>query len=112
MLLSGWEISFLHDAGSAGSSLNHQSKAWVSSSRRTLLSPGVKLFRWQWLEELRTHLQLPAQCAGLPLARLILDRNQTNHRLLAPSDHDLLAPASLLNQPRKLGFGPMDGNGF
>src|SRR5208282_3649706 len=112
MLLSGWVISFLVDAGSAESSLYHHSKACVSSSRRTLLPPGVKLFRRQWLEKLRSDLQLPAQSSGHTLALLVLNRNQTHHRLLTASNDDLLAPASPLNQSRKVSLGFAYGEGF
>src|SRR5258708_38580691 len=105
-------MSFLHDLGSAGSSLYHQSKACVSNRRRTLSPPGVKLFRRQRLKELRSDLQLPAEGSGLALTSLVFDRDQPYHRLLPASDHDLFAPASLLNEPRKLGFGFVDGDGF
>jgi len=39
-------------------------------------------------------------------------RDQPHHRLLPPSDDDLLAPASPLNQSRKVCLGFVDGYSF
>src|SRR5208337_1303564 len=43
---------------------------------------------------------------------LVPKRDQAHDRLLSAGSDDLLAPASLLDQPRKLGLGLVDGNGF
>jgi hypothetical protein len=49
---------------------------------------------------------------GFALTSFILDRNQSHHWLLPLSDDNLFAPACPLDQPRKFGFGLMDGDGF
>ena len=47
-----------------------------------------------------------------PFLRCFVQGHEFGNRSLSASDNDLLAPASLLNQPRKFGFGLMDGDGF
>jgi hypothetical protein len=52
----------------------------------------------------------PSSRFALPL--FVLNCDQAHHRLLPASNDDLLAPASPLNQPRKLGLGLANGDSF
>lgn len=47
-----------------------------------------------------------------PFLRCFVQGHEFGNRSLSAGNDDLLAPASLLNQPRKFGFGLMDGDGF
>src|ERR1700688_3454044 len=76
------------------------------------LLPAFHFFRRQRQKEFRADFDLPFPRSGLALTSFVLNRDQAHNRLLAASDDDLFTPACLLNQPRKLGLGPMDGNGF
>src|ERR1700733_15031973 len=65
--------------GNAGSSVSHQSKAWVSSRARRTLLPKRQFAYWKRLEKLGSDAQLPLQRSRLALAPRFAQGNNSGH---------------------------------
>ena len=84
----------------------------IQQEAHPLLPPCVKLFRRQRLEKLGSDSQLAFPSSRFAIAVLVPKRDQAHDRLVPASDDDILAPARLLNEARKIGFGFADGHRF
>src|SRR6266446_4594168 len=100
------------DCGSAGSSLSHQSRACVSSSRRTELLPSLKFFRRQRLEEFRSYVELSAKRSRLATALFVRDWDEAHYRLGTAGNDNFFPATSFFDEARQLGLRFVNGNGF
>src|ERR1700722_3575997 len=100
------------DTGSKGVFVNHQSRAWVSSRRRTPLLPAFQFIRREGFEEFGTNMNFALQGAGLAIATCLSDGDEPNYRLLPTSDNHFFASAGFLDEAGKMSVRFWNGDRF
>src|SRR5258708_14731284 len=76
------------------------------------LFPMLQFVCRQGLKKFGAYFQRPTQCPWFAMPLYSGNRHQTGHGFLAARNDNLFTVARLLNQPREVGLGLMNGKSF
>ncbi len=87
-----------------------QQSVSIQQQSQSELLPTIEFFRRKGVEKFGAQLKLSAQRARLTHSFAVLKRDESHYGIGTPSDDDLLAAASFLDQPREVGLGFVNGD--
>src|ERR1700686_1974649 len=95
-----------------GESLKLQRRYACREEKRITSLPTIEFFGRKGLEEFGPDRQLTLQNTELSAALAGCDRNQPYYRIFAKRNNDLLSGTCFFDEPREVGFGFVDADGF